>query len=97
MADKISGILQSLLQVIAGASQIAIDRKADSGVIDFKEPIDKAETQIKSLLHRKMPKGMKDWCPPTRGEMSYTLGVENGRKFGYNDCLSDVHNVIDEI
>ncbi len=42
-------ILEGLLRVIAGASQIAIDRNADSGVIEFKEPIDKTALSLLKL------------------------------------------------
>ena len=46
----LDSILENFLKVIAGASQIAIDRGADSGVIDFKEVITQAKSEIVGLL-----------------------------------------------
>ena len=83
---QVKEILEGLLRVIAGASQIAIDRGADSGTIDFKEPINQAQSQIHALyleeFERMLPK-----------KKEYGLGLYNLddiRKQGFNVCLAEI-------
>ena len=51
--SKIREILENLLKAFAGASQIAIDRGADSGVIDFTEVFNHAEAEIEKEFQRR--------------------------------------------
>ena len=81
----IDDIFQRFLQVLAGASQIAIDRKADSGVIDFTETIQRAKQDILNFIlnHEDRPKdkGKPGDCIPV-----YKLDSNEARGYinGYN-------------
>lgn len=83
-------IFQGFLRVVAGASQIAIDRNADSGVIDFDECISQAKKDIQDYYISILPK-KKDII------MSGYLQTEEkeGRhRFGYNNAIQEATNTI---
>ena len=83
--------LEGLLRVIAGASQIAIDRGASSGVIDFKESIDKVQFQIHALYLEEFEKMLfcvkdKNWIYPDPGWYN-----------GFCACLDEIRGKLKEL
>ena len=88
--------LEGLLRVIAGASQIAIDRGASSGVIDFKESIDKAQFQINALylaeFERMLPEKQKHPKEYNQAE-EYLTQV----RIGWNRCLENIKSKLEEL
>jgi len=94
--EQVKEILRGQLKIIAGASQIAIDRGASSGVIDFEESINKAQSQIHALYlsefekilpkEQKHPKGYEQ-------EEDYLTQI----RIGWNQCLENIRFKIEEL
>jgi len=79
-------VLEGLLRVIAGASQIAIDRGADSGVIDFKGIIDQALLELQALVP-------KEKEIPSNKDICLASPDENYNE-GYNQALADCREAL---
>lgn len=86
---ELKEILQGLLKVIAGASQIAVDRGVDrgvdSGVIDFTESINKAHSEILAWIKEKLPSKVDTW-----GGTHADVQIRIGRNMYREDALKNL-------
>ena len=95
MNDKAREILENLLRVIVGASQIAIDREADSGVIDFKETIDRTLKSLYEVIEKRMPKERHTEPEQCLDNEMYRNSCRSD--YIFNQARSEVHKVLKEV